>query len=96
MGVWDLSGTFRTKNRELTMAYQIPPDVDAGIREEMLSGRYASQDEVLRQALRALRFQNKEIMAIREGIADMEAGRTMRLRDFDRDFRERNNIPQDA
>jgi putative addiction module CopG family antidote len=82
--------------RFLTMAYQFPPDLDEAIRERMSSGRYSSEDDVLREALRALRWQDQEIAAIREGIEDMEAGRTKPLREFDRDFRKRNNIAQDA
>ena len=34
-----------------------------------------------------------EVLAIQEGIDDMEAGRVMPLREFDREFRRRNNLP---
>ena len=56
----------------------------------------ASEDEVLRQALRALEWRDDEAAAIQEGIDDMQAGRVKPLREFDRQFREQKNIPQDA
>jgi putative addiction module CopG family antidote len=78
------------------MAYQIPVDVEEQIQEQLATGGYSSQDDVLREALRALRWRNQEVAAIQEGIEDMEAGRVKPLREFDRDFRQRNNIPQDV
>ena len=67
-----------------------------GIKQRMKTGQYASEDEVLREALRALKLRDDEVAAIQEGIDDMEAGRVKPLREFDREFRERKNIPQDA
>jgi hypothetical protein len=40
-----------------------------------------------------LRSREEEVCAIQEGIDDMEAGRVMPLRDFDREFRRRNALP---
>ena len=78
------------------MTYQFPPDLDQDIKERMASGLYSSEDDVLRDALRALRSRDQEVAAIQEGVDDMKAGRVMPLREFDRTFRERNDIPQDA
>lgn len=78
------------------MTYQFPLDLEEGIKERMASGRYSSEDDLLRDALHALRWRDQEVVAIQEGIDDMEAGRMKPLRDFDREFRERNNIRQDA
>jgi len=36
------------------MAYQVPPDVEQWVRDRMAQGGYASADDVLRDALRAL------------------------------------------
>jgi Arc/MetJ-type ribon-helix-helix transcriptional regulator len=36
------------------MAYQFPPDVDQLLKERMATGGYTSEDDVLRDALRAL------------------------------------------
>ena len=77
-------------------AYQLPADLDDEIKARMKTGRYASEDEVLREALRALKWRDDEAAAIQEGIDDMEAGRLKPLREYDREFRERKNIPQDA
>ena len=52
--------------------------------------------EVLRRALDALEWQDAEVRAIREGIDDMNTGRVTPLREFDKEFRKRKNIPLDA
>jgi len=73
------------------MAYQFPPDVDHLVKAHLASGVYASEDEVLRDALRALGqfVQSHEeldeeyrdtVAAVLEGVADAEAGRTTPLR----------------
>ena len=36
------------------MAYQFPPDVDKLLKERLATGAYTSEDDVLRDALRAL------------------------------------------
>jgi Arc/MetJ-type ribon-helix-helix transcriptional regulator len=78
------------------MSYQFPSDRDEEMRRRMATGQYSSEDDVLRDALSALRWRDEEVAAIREGIEDMEAGRVQTLRKFDREFRERKNIPQDV
>lgn len=70
------------------MSYQFPPDLDEQIKQRMASGQYSSEDD----ALRALRWQDAEVEAIREGIEDLEAGRITPLREFDREFRKRKQI----
>ena len=60
---------------------------DDAIQRRIASGRYASQSEVIRAALRALERDEEERArklaaldtAIARGIADAEAGRVMRL-----------------
>ena len=77
-------------------AYQFPPDLEDEIRQRMNTGQYASADDVLRDALRALKWRDTEFAAIQEGIDDMRCGRVKPLREFDRELRERKNIPHDA
>ena len=77
-------------------AYPFPPDLEDEIKQRMRTGRYASEDDVLREALRALKWRDDEVAAIQEGFDDIEAGRVKPLRQFDRELRERKNIPQDA
>jgi putative addiction module CopG family antidote len=75
------------------MSVDLAPDVWNEIQRQIAIGRYASPDEVLRDALAALRFREEEVRAIQEGIDDMEAGRLIPLEEFDREFRLRNGIP---
>lgn len=73
------------------MAYQFPPDVEKLVREQMAAKGYACEDDVLRDALDALgqfahsREEAEEeyrqaVAAVKEGVADMEAGRMRPLR----------------
>ena len=62
----------------------------------MKTGQYKSEDELLREALRALKSRDAELAAIQEGIDDMEAGRMKPLREFDQEFRERKDITPDV
>jgi len=78
------------------MSVDLAPNVWNEIQRQIATGSYTSHDEVLREALAALRFREQEVAAIQEGIDDMEAGRITPLRDFDREFRRRKNIPHDA
>jgi Arc/MetJ-type ribon-helix-helix transcriptional regulator len=75
------------------MSFDIAPDVWNEIQRQLASGEFASHDEVLREALTALRFRNEELKAIAQGIDDMEAGRVTPIRDFDRQFRAQNGLP---
>lgn len=74
------------------MAYQLSPDLERLVRQRMTAGGYSSEDEVLRDALSALeQFGHSEedakqedqdaAAAVREGAADMEAGRMRPLRE---------------
>ena len=56
------------------MTYQFPPNVDALVREQMATGNYGSEDELLADALRALAERNADLDAVNEAISDMESG----------------------
>jgi putative addiction module CopG family antidote len=75
------------------MSVDLAPDVWNEIQRQIAAGGYASHDDVLREALAALRFREDEVLAIQQGIDDMEAGRALPIRDFDREFRRRNALP---
>jgi putative addiction module CopG family antidote len=75
------------------MSVDLSPDVWNEIQRQLANGSYASPDEVVRVALAALRSRDEEILAIQEGIDDMEAGRVRPFREFDREFRQRNGLP---
>jgi len=78
------------------MIYQFPPDLGDKLKRLMATGRYSSEDDVLRAAMRALERFDTEVEAIQQGINDMEAGRMRPLEEFDREFRQRKDLPQDA
>jgi putative addiction module CopG family antidote len=75
------------------MSIDVPPDVMNAIQRQIASGAYSSPDQLLREALAALESRDAEVLAIQEGIDDMEAGRVKPLREFDREFRRRNGLP---
>ncbi|MBX9792366.1 MAG: hypothetical protein K2Y37_25985 [Pirellulales bacterium] len=73
------------------MSFEIPSDVERHIQRHMALGGYASPEDVLRDALEVLdqfthtaaeqdaEFQ-ATVEAVREGLADFEAGRMRPLR----------------
>jgi Arc/MetJ-type ribon-helix-helix transcriptional regulator len=84
------------------MSYEVPADVEKLIEHHMALGGYASPEDVLRDALDALgQFAHsaterdaeyrETVAAVREGLADAEAGRMRLLRDFIADTRRAPN-----
>jgi putative addiction module CopG family antidote len=56
------------------MPYPFPPDLQTLVVEQMASGKYASEDELLRSALRALAEEEQDLDAVRESLAEWRAG----------------------
>ena len=56
------------------MPYEFPAVIGTLIRQQMLSGDYATEEEVLLDALQALASRKADRMAVHEAITDMEAG----------------------
>ena len=56
------------------MPYPFPPDLQELVLKQMASGRYASEDELLRSALRALDEDEQDLQAVRESLAEWRAG----------------------
>jgi Arc/MetJ-type ribon-helix-helix transcriptional regulator len=89
---------------EKFMAYQFPPDVEKLLREQMAAGQYRSEDELLLDALKALDQQRQTVFeedpvvvaGIRRGLADMTAGRSRTVDEFDSEFRAQRDIPKNA
>jgi putative addiction module CopG family antidote len=75
------------------MSIDVAPDVMDAIQRQLATGSYSSHDELLREAVAALESRDAEVLAIQEGIEDMEAGRVRPFREFDREFRQRNGLP---
>jgi putative addiction module CopG family antidote len=75
------------------MPRQFSPDVEEQLKECMAAGRYRSEDDVLRDALKALRHRNDELVALKDAIADLEAGdRGMPFDEFIDEFRRKRGI----
>jgi len=74
------------------MSYLFPPALDQMVREELATGVYSSEDDVLVEAMQALRDRDETIAAIREGLTDMDAGRLRPLGDVDSELRTKHGI----
>jgi len=75
-----------------TMSQILANDVAQTIQELLATGRYASQNDVLRNALAALRQRDADRAAIEAGLADVAAGRYRAFAEGDVEFRARHNI----
>ncbi len=78
------------------MPYQFPPDIDEQVKIQVASGLYKTEDEVLRDAMKALHERNEDLASIQAGVADMEAGRFTLLGDVEAELRKNYDIPHDA
>lgn len=56
------------------MAYEFPPDLNQLVKERMASGRYASEDDLLREALHALTDEQADWQAIQDAVDALAAG----------------------
>ncbi len=56
------------------MLYPFPPDLQKLIEARLASGQYSNEDEVLRDALRALTDEDEDLIAVREALAEWRAG----------------------
>jgi putative addiction module CopG family antidote len=56
------------------MPYPFPPDLSQLVHEHMASGKYSSEDELLRAALRALAEEDEDIAAVKEAIFQWWSG----------------------
>jgi len=61
------------------MPYSFPPDVNELVCAHMSSGKYASEDELLRAALQALTEEEEDLAAVRESIGDPGSARVSRF-----------------
>ena len=78
------------------MGYQFPDDVASRLQAFMATGRYSSEDDVLRVALDSLAGSDADLEAINKGWADVQAGRYRRLEDVDLEMRTKHGIPRGA
>lgn len=76
------------------MSYPFPPDLRDLVHHAMSTGGFASEDELLRDALSAWQRRNDDLTAIREGIAEMEAGEGQPFHEFVREFYQERGLTQ--
>ena len=75
------------------MIYPFPDTIRQLLDERLASGRYASEDEVLVQALQSLKEYDEVVADIQEGLEDEAAGRVRPLREFDTELRRTLGFP---
>ncbi|MCY2991980.1 MAG: type II toxin-antitoxin system ParD family antitoxin [Planctomycetota bacterium] len=75
------------------MIYPFPDPIRQLLDERLASGRYASEDEVLVQALQSLKEHDEVVADIQEGLEDEAAGRVRPLREFDAELRQTLGFP---
>jgi Arc/MetJ-type ribon-helix-helix transcriptional regulator len=84
------------------MAYQFPPDLDELVREQMASGNYDSEDDLLRDALLAFSgdgeaIVDEDVAALEEALRELDAGDPgVDLDEAFRRIRERHGIDSGA
>lgn len=75
------------------MPYALSPEIDQLVQEKKASGKYESEEAVLRAALQALEEKEATVAAIQEGYDDFVAGRFQSLEDADKAFRASREVP---
>ena len=78
------------------MSYPFPPVLDRLVREELATGVYSSEDDVLVEAMQALRDRDETIAGIREGLSDLDTGRVRLLGDVDAELRTKHGIARNT
>ena len=56
------------------MPYSLPPDIEQMVKARLLSGQYENEEDVLRDALRAMAEADEDLAAVREAINEWRAG----------------------
>jgi Arc/MetJ-type ribon-helix-helix transcriptional regulator len=75
---------------------QLPPDIDQQVRHYLSTGHYQTEEDVLRDALRALGEENCVLADIRQGLQDLEANRGRPLDEVDAELRKKYNIQHEV
>ncbi len=79
------------------MAFPFPPDLQQFVRDQMASGKYASEEELLRDAFSALAEEEEDVAAVREAVAQWQAGDPgVGLDEAVQTIRRKHGIPSDA
>jgi Arc/MetJ-type ribon-helix-helix transcriptional regulator len=77
------------------MHIELPPELEPFVEQEFSTGRYATREEVVIQALCWLRNERQEaVSGIKQGLDDVAAGRMQPLREAFADIRKEHGIPE--
>ena len=75
------------------MKIELPPELEPFVEQEFATGRYATREEVVVQAVSWLREEREAALAgIRQGLDDMAAGRTQPLNEAFADIRSEYDV----
>lgn len=75
------------------MTIELTTEMQEIIREQLATGRYATEAEVVRSALRRLKHEEAFEQDILAAMDDEAAGRVKTLDEFITDFRQKNPVP---
>lgn len=76
------------------MQIDLPPELEPFIEQEFATGRYATREEVIVQAIRWLYEERQEAASgIKQGLDDVVAGRTQTVTEAFADIRKEFGIP---
>jgi Arc/MetJ-type ribon-helix-helix transcriptional regulator len=78
------------------MNYALSPTVHDAVREFMSTGSYSSADELMLDALSALRERQEDHAAMAASIAEMEAGLARPFDEVAEEIRVKHGFPADA
>jgi len=81
------------------MNTHLPADLEQFVQSQVRSGRYSSSEEAITAAVRLLRQQEEAeearvLEGVRQGLADVRAGRTQPLAEAFADIRRDLNLPR--
>lgn len=81
------------------MTTHLPSDLEQFVKAKVKSGRFASSDEAITEAVRLLRQREEAeearvLEGISQGLEDMRAGRTQPLEEAFADIRRDLNVPR--
>ncbi len=77
------------------MQIELPPDLEPFVEQEFATGRYSTRKEVVLQAVRWLRQEREQALSgIKDGLADLAAGRTQPIQEAFADIRREFGVPE--
>jgi predicted transcriptional regulator len=74
------------------MHIELPQDLIQRVQQRAAVRQGTTEADVIRQALDALDWHDRERIAIQEGLDAMNEGRVQDFDEFDREFRQQNGI----